>query len=519
MKNQILNSILVRKPKHSNFDLSHTNLTTMKTGILYPTLCMDLVPGDKVNLSANMFARAQAMIAPAFVNVKMYTHFFFVPMELVYSHWSDFLSGGSNGATFPEKHYLDSSNAGITADIGNGSLADHLGYPTNGSGKLVKKLDLTPFKAYQLIFNEYYRDQNLQNEIEIRKDSVGSQALSSTTDKAFANALLTLRRRNYAHDYFTSSLPFPQKGPSISVPVSGSIGAGTSGMSFIKSSSGIPSDGTAKFSGGMLTDTNGNVVKYDQGLQMSNGGMEINALRKASKLQAFAEKLARGGSRYFELLYSMFGVRPNDETLQRPQYLGGGVQQVMISEVLQNGLPQGTLESNTPLGTQAGKGISAGSTRNINFFAKEYGYLMAITSIMPETLYYQGLPKQLNKWDRFDYYFPEFDNLGEQEVSHKELYYDNTTESTPFGYLPRYAEYKTAVNRCHGQFKSTLAYWHAGRDVTSNHQLNESFISTQDNALDKIFAVNQVIADPFVVNIGFNIFARRPMSKYSTPIL
>lgn len=514
MKNQILRTQLVRRPKYNRFDLSKTSLSTMKVGMLYPTLCMDLVPGDRVNISANVFARAQALIAPAYTNIKIYNHFFFVPMELVMKDWGDFLSGGPTGSVFPEKPYWTYvSNTTINPLLATGQLIDFLGFPTNGTGKFVKKLDLMPFKAYQKIYNDYYRDQNLQTEVDINETGVGS----FTTIAKLAE-LLTLRRRNYK-DYFTLCLKTPQRGPAITVPVSGqTITSNGSGMEFRVSGGVSPANGNVEIHGGNITDTNEDMLEYRDGLRVSEGQINIENLRKATKLQRFAEKSMTGGGRYFELLWNNFGIRPTDETLQRPQYLGGGVQPVLISEVLQHSDPSGA--SSTALGTQAGHALSAGGSNRVRFLAKEYGYLMCITSIMPDTLYWQGLPRQFDKWSRFDYYFPDFDNLGEQAIKTQELYY-TPNDASEFGYLPRYSEYKTSVNEIHGDFRelTKLGYWHSGRDVSSNHVLNGDFISTKDNPTDRLFAVDQSEADPFIVNIGFNLFFKRLMSKYSTPTL
>lgn len=516
MKNQILRTQMVTRPKYNRFDLSKTSLSTMKVGYLYPTLCLDLVPGDRINLSANVFARAQALIAPAYTNIKIYNHFFFVPMQLVMSKWGDFLSGGPSGSVFPEKPYSNSmSQSGAYQLMTIGSLGDFLGFPTNGSGKHVEKLDLMPFKAYQKIYNDYYRDQNLQTEIDISPDEVGMVNMGNATKQEY----LKLRRRNYK-DYFTLCLKDPQRGPQITVPVSGqTITSNGSGMEFRKvGAQQSPGNGDAAFNGGNLVDINSNAVEYRDGLKVSEGAINIENLRKATKLQRFAEKSMTGGGRYFELLWNNFGIRPTDETLQRPQYLGGGVQPVLISEVLQHSDP--ATSTSTALGTQAGHALSAGSSNRVRFLAKEYGYLFCITSIMPDTLYWQGLPRQFDKWSRFDYYFPDFDNLGEQAIKTSELYYD-PQDTSEFGYLPRYSEYKTSVNEIHGDFRSLnkLGFWHSGRDVSQNHVLNGQFISTEDNPTDRLFAVAQSDADPFIVNIGFNLFARRLMSKYSTPTL
>lgn len=506
MKNNLINSILVKKPSKSKFDLSHSHSSTMKMGYLYPTLCEPVVPGDTFRISANVFARAQALIAPAFANVKIYTHFFFVPYHLLWDNFDKFLSGGPNGNVFPARPYY---SVLYRADNHKGSLADFLGFPSETS---IDKVDLMPFKAYQKIYNDYYRDQNLVTEIDLKTNLDGMFSHSTTNYDTF----MQLRKRAWSHDYFTSCLPWSQKGPQVSMPISGNISA-DSNLELKKNVGGNPADGTLKSLSGTLTDVNDNPLKYSDGLTMS-GSFSVNDLRTANKLQQFAERLARGGSRYFEMLRSFFGVSPSDETLQRPEYLGGGVQNVLVSQVVQTS--SSSISGSTAQGTQAGNMISAGSSNCIKKFIKEYGYIMAITSIMPETNYFQGLPRKYQKWDRFDEYFPQFDNLGEQQINNSEIYYSNnlTQDNTAFGYLPRYAEYKIPINTIHGDFKSSLKYWHLGREFANLPTLSQTFVECTPDS-DRIFAVKEAISDPFIVNINFNEFAIRPMSKYSTPIL
>ncbi len=492
-KGQIFNFANIKDRKRNNFDLSYSSALTCQMGNLIPVMNMEVVAGDKFKFNTDMLIRFNPLVAPIYQSIDAYTHFFFVPYRILWDNWEDFITGGKNNTAGIAKPTLKVS-------VEKGSLADYLGLPNypSTSGYLV--VDSAPFKAYQLIYNEYYRDQNLVDEIPIAKD------LNGDLPSSFAPYLTTLRKRAWEHDYFTSCLPFAQKGPSVSMPTADAT---------------IVADGTLRLqpfeSGTMSTAQNGYVVsngnpkEYSSGLKVNElTSPTINEFRRALAVQKYQELLARAGSRYTEWLRAFFGTSPADARLQRPEYLGGGKQPVYIQEVLQQ-----SETSTTALGSFAGKATSAGSTRIVTKEFTEPGILMGILSVIPHTAYYQGIPKQWTKFDRYDHFTPQFEHIGEQPVYNQELYVsdDSQTNRNIFGYLPRYAEYKYSNDEIHGEFRDTLKYWTLARGFSVAPTLSKEFIECSPS--NEIFAMPD--EQNLLVQLHHNILAKRKMSVYSTP--
>ncbi len=489
-KGQIFNFANIKDRKRNNFDLSYSSALTCQMGSLIPILNMEVVAGDKFKFKSDMLIRFNPLVAPIYQSIDAYTHFFFIPYRILWDNWEDFITGGKDNASTVSKPR-------ITINPSKGSLADYLGLPSNNKPMTV---DAAPFKAYQLIFNEYYRDQNVTDEVYINTNFNGVLSSELTAP------LIILRKRAWEHDYFTSCLPFAQKGPSVSLP---------------NGTSNIIADGTMRFSpfeaGALSTDSNGNLKsatnekQYASGLKIDNPtSATINEFRRALAVQKYQELLARAGSRYTEWLKAFFGTSPADARLQRPEYLGGGKQPIYIQEVLQM-----SETATTALGSFAGKATSAGSSRIITKEFTEPGILMGILSVIPHTAYYQGIPKMWTKTDRFDHFTPQFEHIGEQAVLNKELYFqgNETTDSQVFGYLPRYAEYKYTNDEIHGEFRDTLKYWTLARSFSSQPTLSTEFI--QCSPSNEIFAMPD--EQNLLVQIHHNILAKRKMSVYSTP--
>lgn len=489
-KGQIFNFAKIKDRKRNNFDLSYSSALTCQMGKLIPILNMEVVAGDKFKFNTDMLIRFNPLVAPIYQSIDSYTHFFYVPYRLLWDNWEDFITGGKDNNS-------NASKPSFAITPTKGSLADYLGLPTNNKQMTI---DAAPFKAYQLIYNEYYRDQNLRGEVDIAKQFNG------TIPGDYVGPLTTLRTRAWEHDYFTSCLPFAQKGPSVSMP---------------GSTSNITADGTLRFApfqeGALSTDVNGyvkgpdNAKQYMSGLKVNETtSPTINDFRRALAVQKYQELLARAGSRYTEWLRAFFGTSPADARLQRPEYLGGGKQPVYIQEVLQM-----SETATTALGSFAGKATSAGSSRIVTKEFTEPGILMGILSVIPHTAYYQGIPKMWTKFDRFDHFTPQFEHIGEQPVYNKEIYYtaDNTSDDTTFGYLPRYAEYKYSNDEIHGEFRDTLKYWTLARSFSVQPTLSLEFIECKPS--NEIFAMPD--EQNLLVQIHHNILAKRKMSVYSTP--
>jgi hypothetical protein len=504
MKN-LFNSIKLTKPQKNSFDLSHDVKLSTQMGQLTPILTLECVPGDKFNLGCESLVRFAPMIAPVMHRMDVSMHYFFVPNRIVWNNWEKFITDANSGIVAPYFNYSDDYNPYPL----NTKFMDYMGVPPVPTGGVAQQINALSVAAYQCIYNEYYRDQNLQAPIDYKLRDGNN--ITSTDDR---NRLLTLRNRAWEHDYFTSSLPFAQKGAAVDIPiglVEGDLPV------YLNSASGTSLNGTPASvnvaAQGGRTDVPADSLYADT----SNAEIEpttINDLRRAFRLQEWLEKNARGGTRYIESILSHFGVRSSDARLQRPEYITGVKTPVVISEVLNttgqnDGLPQGNM---------AGHGLSISSGKSGSYYCEEHGYIIGIMSVMPKTAYQQGIPKTFLKNDTLDYYFPSFANIGEQPVTKNELYAYTSNANDTFGYVPRYAEYKFMPSRVAGEFRTTLDYWHLGRIFATEPNLNSTFIECKPEDTTRIFAVEDG-TDPLYCHVYNKIQAVRPMPKYGTPSL
>jgi len=513
----LFQSVQTSRPKSNAFDLSHEVKLSCNMGELIPIFLEEIVPGDKFRVSSEIFLRTVPLLAPIMHRVNVYCHYYFVPNRLVWENWENFITGGESGLDASVMPKLGITEA-LKTQFNEGSLAEYLGIPVPSvvvTG--THSISALPFRAYQLIYNDYYRDQNLEAKIDIKK--------TDTVLAAEQVALTTLRLRAYEKDYFTSCLPWAQRGAPVTLPVS------TTPQ--YKQYSTVTTGAAQQFDANSNITTKGgttnmqalrSAVKEDLRIEnlepvQTGTSVTINELRVAVRLQEWLEKNARAGARYIESILAHFGVRSSDARLQRPEYLGGGKQALQISEVLNTG---GDSSENIPQGSMAGHGISVGKSNQFTKSFEEHGYVIGIMSVVPRTAYQQGIPKTFNRFNKVDYFFPEFAHLGEQAVLNKELYNDYNTvtnyNSSTFGYQSRYAEYKYQQSRVAGEFATTLNYWHLGRKFASQPALNNTFIKANPSDMQRIFPVADP-TDKLLVQVFHDSKAIRPMPVFGTPTL
>ena len=522
---KLFDSISIKRPKRNVFSLPHDVKLSFNMGDLVPIICQPIVPGDTWRLQASTMLRTSPLLAPIMDRVNVFTYFWFVPYRLIWDEFEDFITGGKDGTSnpvLPTVPIVKNHNQWFAT----GSLADYLGFPSvdtvPADGKEVRVSSL-PFRAYQLVYNEYVRDQNLQPEVFIPKTSGAENA-------SYYPQLMSLRKKCWEKDYFTSALPWAQRGAPVTLPLAGDASV------YLDPAKKLPSvfnvlNGSQttdlldvqlsqENATGTLEATGNKQLQYDPagqlGVDMSGvTAATINELRQAVKLQEWLELAARGGSRYIEQIYAFFGVKSSDARLQRPEYLGGGRSPVVISEVLQTS----ETAADSPQGNMAGHAISLNSAHQFKRFFEEHGILLGCICVLPRTSYQQGIPREWTKFDRFDFYWPQFAHLGEQEIANKELYLDMTAQGDNdgvFGYQSRYAEYKYIPNSVHGEFRTSLDFWHMGRIFANAPKLNADFV--QSDPTTRIFAVEDPKASQkLYAQVVFDIKAVRPMPKYGTP--
>lgn len=503
--------------KRSVFNLSHEHKLTCDMGKLIPIFCEDVLPGDTFKVKTDLVVRLEALIAPIMHRVDVYTHFFFVPNRLIFDKWEDFITGGEDGNDSTSAPVIEApSSTGFAI----GSLADYFGIPTGVPNLEVSAL---PFRAYNLIYNEWYRDENVINEVAISK--------GAGTDSTTSTSLLS---RAWEHDYFTSCLPWTQRGSEVSLPlgINAPVIAKKNKLTQVNAyiaedgtlantSFGVRTTGGANSVIGQINGTNPPSADFDTNLYTDLAqatASTINNLRQAFNVQRFMEISARGGARYIESILSHFGVKSSDSRLQRPEYLGGGRSPIVISEVLQTSETSG----DQALGRMAGHGFSAQRTHEFKRFFEEHGWIIGIMSIMPRTSYQQGLNRMWSRNTRYDYYWPVFAHLGEQGVLNKEIYAQApsvvdangvSVNEKVFGYQARYQEYRERESQVHGTMRSSLNFWHMGRIFGSLPELNANFINSDPTK--RVDAVTT--EDNCIVNIYHNVKAIRPLPRRGNP--
>lgn len=543
--------------RRSTFDRSHSLKTSFNVGDIVPFFLDEVLPGDTFNVDTSKVVRLQTLLTPVMDNIYLDTYFFFVPNRLTWAHWKQFNGENTESAWIPQTEY-EIPQITAPADVGwsVGTIADYLGVPTGIPNLSVSAL---PFRAYALVMDQWFRDENLSDPLVVPVDDATVAGVNTGTFVTdVAKGGLPYKAAKY-HDYFTSCLPSPQKGPDVLIPsaTSGEYPVVGNGLNLGLSNGsqllglGHPNDsswssiaGTGAYgrdagigSGSSVYGFFGVPTKEQLGSDLQNSGLialssgglgaSINQLRMAFQIQKLYEKDARGGSRYIEILKSHFGVTSPDARLQRPEYLGGNRVPININQVVQQ---SATASGETAQGTVTGMSVTTDTHSDFTKSFTEHGFVIGVMVARYDHTYQQGLERFWSRKDRFDYYWPVFANIGEQAVKNKEIFAQGpgvkdsagaVIDDQVFGYQEAWADYRYKPSRVTGEMRSqyaqSLDVWHLADDYSALPMLSDSWIREDKINVDRVLAVTSAVSNQLFADIYIKNRTTRPMPMYSIP--
>jgi hypothetical protein len=536
----------------SKFPRNFSHKTTFNAGQVIPFYVDEVLPGDTFQVRTSKVVRMQTLLTPVMDNVYLDTYYFFVPNRLVWEHWKQFMGENTESAWIPQVEYEVPQLTAPANGWEVGTLADYMGIPTGVQGLSVSAL---PFRAYALIMNEWFRSENLTDPLNIPVDDATVQGVNTgnyVSDVAKGGKPFVA---NKFRDYFTSCLPSPQKGPDVTIntaqlgnapvvpmadavpkellnyPVNMYVPSGNSYFDVGYHPTAAHSNG---FSGAYYMGKTGyeslSSEKPPVGVPVFPGNLwaqfdntvsvaTINQLRTAFQIQKFYERSARGGSRYIETLKAHFGVTSPDARLQRPEYLGGNRIPVSINQVIQN---SGTVSGSTPLGDTGAMSLTTDVHSDFTKSFVEHGFVIGVMVARYDHTYQQGIERFWSRKSMFDYYWPEFANIGEQAVLNKEIYAQgNAQDDEVFGYQEAWADYRYKPSRVSGEMRSSyvqsLDVWHLADDYSTRPSLSDSWIHEDPATINRVLAVSDNLANQFFCDIFVQNYSTRNMPLYSIP--
>ncbi len=520
----------------SRFDRSSSYKTTFNVGDLIPFYVDEVLPGDTFSIDTSKVVRMQTLLTPIMDNIYLDTYFFFVPNRLTWEHWREMMGENTQSAWLPTVEYTVPQLKSPEAGWNVGTIADYMGIPT-GVGNL--SVNAMPFRAYALICNEWFRDENLTDPLNIPVSDSDVQGVNTgnyVTDVAKGG--LPFKAAKY-FDYYTGCLPAPQKGQDVTIsvanpgfipvvtrldqvaqdqnsdPLQGWIGS----SSFTTRDISMTSDASGAYLSGL--SPSGSTSFKPSNLWADYQGTApvatINQLRLAFQIQKLYERDARGGTRYIEILKSHFGVTSPDARLQRPEYLGGSRVPININQVIQN-----SETGSTPQGNTAAYSLTTDSHSDFTKSFVEHGFIIGVMVARYDHTYQQGLERFWSRKDRFDYYWPVFANIGEQAVKNKEIYAQgNDQDDEVFGYQEAWADYRYRPSRVTGEMRSSFAQsldvWHLADDYSTLPHLSDAWIREDSATVNRVLAVSDSVSAQLFCDIYIRCLATRPMPLYSIP--